>query len=67
MTNLGLSFLSAEYRRHIHGLFLLPADRPLFRRVNAFAFEADTAAAGKKGRPLTNVHVGLKNQSGEFV
>ena len=39
--------ISAEYRRHIHGLFLLPADRPLFRRVNAAAFDADDAAKGR--------------------
>lgn len=53
----------AEYRKHIHGLFLLAADRPLFRRVNAVAFEADSAAASSQRGPLANVHVGLKNAS----
>ena len=57
---------SAEYRRHIHGLFLLPADRPLFRRINAVAFDSDSGGggSGRKG-PLTDVHKGLKNESGE--
>ena len=40
-------FISAEYRRHIHGLFLLPADRPLFRRINAAVFDADDTAKGR--------------------
>jgi hypothetical protein len=40
----------------LHRKFLLPTDRPYFRRLNRFTFEADMPTKG----PLTNVHVGLK-------
>ncbi len=47
----------AEFRRHIHRLFLLPVDRPLFRRMNRHLFDEDLRA----GRgSLLNVHRGLR-------
>ena len=50
----------AEFRKHIHGLFMLPVDRPLFRRMNRFVFPEDRPSGSD---PLTNVHEGLKNGS----
>ena len=47
----------AQFRRHLHNIFLLPMDRPYFRRMNKFKFEDDKTL--NKG-PLTNVHKGLE-------
>lgn len=44
------------FRRSIHNSFLLPTDRPLFRRSNAVDYSND----GK----LKNVHNGLENKHG---
>jgi len=46
----------ATFRRHLHQLFLIPVDRPLFRRMNEYKFEDDRL---KKG-PLMNVHKFVK-------
>ncbi|XP_072040093.1 ufm1-specific protease 2-like [Amphiura filiformis] len=44
-----------DFRRQVHEQFLLPLDRPLFRRTNAYMFPSD-----RKGDVyLTNTHVGL--------
>eukprot|EP00095_Tigriopus_kingsejongensis_P012382 maker-scaffold190_size271632-snap-gene-1.35 protein:Tk12382 transcript:maker-scaffold190_size271632-snap-gene-1.35-mRNA-1 annotation:"conserved hypothetical protein" len=49
----------AEFRKHIHGLFLLPLDRPIFRRMNQYCFQDALPKSG----PLQNVHEGLKSGS----
>ncbi len=49
-------FFAAEFRRHIHRLFLLPVDRPLFRRMNRHLFPDDLPSKGA----LLNVHLGLR-------
>ena len=51
----------AEFRRHLHSIFLLPMERPYFRRMNKFKFDDDKIA---KSGPLTNVHVGLEKGRG---
>jgi len=42
----------------LHEAFLLPADRPFFRRQNKFTFSEDKKTVGTG--PLMNVHVGLE-------
>ncbi|XP_033125646.1 ufm1-specific protease 2-like isoform X2 [Anneissia japonica] len=48
-------------RSQLHELLLLPQDRPLLRRCNAYRFPAD-----KKGNVyLENTHIGLKNDGSD--
>ena len=51
----------AQFRRHLHNIFLLSPDRPYFRRMNKYKFEEDKP---KKNGPLTNVHIGLEKGRG---
>ena len=48
----------AEFRKHVHRLFMLPIERPLFRRMNGYSFATDLAESKDV---LRNVHQGLKN------
>merc|ERR1712141_477224 len=52
----------AQFRRHLHNIFMLPMDRPYFRRMNKFTFDDDKIAT--KNRPLINVHNGLEQGRG---
>jgi len=52
----------AQFRRHLHNIFLLPMDRPYFRRMNRYTFHNDVLV---KNGPLTNVHKGLEKGRGE--
>ena len=54
-----LTFLAAHFRRNLHRAFLLPENRPYFRRVNRYTFEEDVPTSG----PLLNVHMGVKPSS----
>ena len=51
----------AQFRRHLHNIFLLSMDRPYFRRMNKFIFEDEKLC--RKG-PLMNVHAGLEKGRG---
>ena len=51
----------AQFRRHLHNIFLLPMNRPYFRRMNKFLFEGEKLS---KNGPLMNVHVGLEKGRG---
>jgi hypothetical protein len=51
----------AQFRRHLHNIFLLPMDRPYFRRMNKFKFKEEKLATNG---PLTNVHTGLEKGRG---
>merc|ERR1719350_1717786 len=51
----------AQFRRHLHNIFLLPVDRPFFRRGNMYKFQEDAIL---KNGPLTNVHKGLEKGRG---
>ncbi|XP_033632362.1 ufm1-specific protease 2-like [Asterias rubens] len=42
-------------RRELHSQFLLPLDRPIFRRANAYSYPG----SGKDGGYLINTHIGL--------
>lgn len=55
-TQTGTCSRFAQFRRHLHRTFLMPIDRPYFRRMNRYVFEDDKQRKG----PLTNVHVGVK-------
>merc|ERR1719167_1327574 len=55
-TKTGTCAAFAQFRRHLHKMFLIPVDRPYFRRQNKFIFSEEKFAA--KG-PLINVHMGL--------
>ena len=52
----------AQFRKHLHNIFLLPMDRPYFRRMNRYKFHNDLLV---KNGPLTNVHKGLEKGRGE--
>ena len=52
----------AQFRKHLHNIFLLPMDRPYFRRMNRYKFQNDLLT---KNGPLTNVHKGLEKGRGE--
>ena len=52
----------AQFRRHLHNIFLLPMDRPYFRRMNRYKFQNDVLV---NNGPLTNVHKGLEKGRGE--
>ena len=54
-TKTGSCSTFAPFRLKLHRKFLLPADRPYFRRLNKVVFEQDKPTSG----PLTNVHEGL--------
>jgi len=56
-TKTGTCAAFAQFRKHLHKMFLLPVDRPYFRRQNRFKFN-DEKTIGKG--PLINVHVGLE-------
>ena len=51
----------AQFRRHLHNIFLLPMDRPYFRRMNKYTFQNEELV---KNGPLTNVHKGLEKGRG---
>ena len=51
----------AQFRRHLHNIFLLPIDRPYFRRGNKYKFQEDLLL---NNGPLTNVHKGLEKGRG---
>lgn len=57
-TKTGTCAAFAHFRKHLHQSFLLPADRPYFRRQNKFVFAEDKKTVGTG--PLMNVHVGLE-------
>ena len=54
-TQTGKCSTFAPFRLKLHRKFLLPIDRPNFRRLNKFIFDEDKPKSG----PLTNVHEGL--------
>ena len=55
--------ISADIRQQIHKQFILPTDRPLVRRTNAYRFPND-----QRGDVyLTNTHVGLSPSGGKVV
>ena len=56
-TKTGTCAAFAHFRKHLHQSFLLPPDRPYFRRQNKFVFAEDKKTVGTG--PLMNVHVGL--------
>jgi len=56
-TKTGTCAAFAQFRKHLHKIFLLPVDRPYFRRQNRFKFNDDKTVG--KG-PLINVHAGLE-------
>ena len=54
-TETGTCNFFAPFRMKLHRKFLMPPNRPYFRRVNRYFFEADQPTSG----PLINVHEGL--------
>ena len=57
--------LTAHFRKHLHQSFMLPNDRPYFRRQNKFVFAEDKKTVGTG--PLMNVHVGVEPPSEYFT
>jgi len=57
-TKTGTCAAFAHFRKHLHQSFMLPNDRPYFRRQNKFVFAEDKKTVGTG--PLMNVHVGVE-------
>lgn len=59
---LKLIFCIGDVRKYVHSKFNLPCDRPLFRRIKTYSFQADNSSIPQ----IRNVHIGLPPSAGKY-